>query len=83
MCRSVEYHALSFRITQDPGAIITGTTHVLEGNYFVGLGAQPRYVGRRCPSSTNDPKALLCRPTGDRATLSDVDGNLMLAQLPD
>jgi hypothetical protein len=83
MCRSVEYHALSFRITQDPGAIITGMPRVLEGNYFVGLGAQPRYVGRRCPRPLNDTKALLCRPTGDRATLSDVDGNLMLAQLPD
>ena len=54
---------------------------VLEGDHFVGLCAQPSYIGRRGPRPANDPKALLCRPTSDGATLSDVDGYFMFAQL--
>ncbi len=55
----------------------------LKSEYPIGLRAQTRHVWRARPPAVDDPKALLVlrRPTGDRAPLSDVDGDLVLPQL--
>jgi len=55
----------------------------LKSEYPVGLCTQARHVRRARPPAIDDPQALLVlrRPTGDRAPLSDVYGDLMLPQL--
>ena len=54
---------------------------LLEGEHLVGLGGQPRHVGRGSPRAADRRQALLRRPTGDGAALSDVDGYPMIPEL--
>lgn len=55
----------------------------LEGEHPVRLRGEPRHIRRRCPPAVNRGQALLVLggPTGHRAPLSNVDGNLVLPQL--
>src|SRR4028118_830235 len=55
----------------------------LEGKHPVGFRSEPCHVRGRRPSAVERSQALLVLggPTGDRAPLSDVDGNLMLFEL--
>lgn len=52
----------------------------LEGEHPVGLSRQPRHVRRGRPSAVDGSEASLvfARPTGERATLSDVHGDVVL-----
>jgi hypothetical protein len=54
---------------------------LLEGEHLVGLGGQPRHVGRGGPRAADRRQALLRRPTGDGAALSDVDGYPVIPEL--
>ena len=54
---------------------------LLEGEHLVGLGGQPRHVGRGGPRAADRRQALLRRPTGDGAALSNVDGYPMFPEL--
>ena len=53
----------------------------LEGEHLVGLCSKPRYVGGCRPSAIDDCRAVLRRPTGERAALSDIHGHLVFPQL--
>src|SRR5215210_8973366 len=55
----------------------------LEGKHPVGFRGEPCYVRRRRPPAVERDQALLVlgSPTGYRAPLSDVDGNLVLFEL--
>jgi hypothetical protein len=50
----------------------------LEGEHPVGLCSKPRYVGGCRPSAIDDCRAVLRRPTGERAALSDIHGDLVV-----
>ena len=54
---------------------------LLEGEYLVGLRGQPRHVGGGGPGAADRRQAILRRPTGDGAALSDVDGYPMIPEL--
>ena len=53
----------------------------LEGKHPVCFRGEPCYVRGHCPPAVERGQALLGGPTGHRAPLSDVDGNLVLFEL--
>ena len=72
--------------TEVPRRVILGTSprsRGLEGKHPVGFRSELCYVRGGRPPAVDRGQALLVlsRPTGDRAPLSDVNGNLVLHQL--
>jgi hypothetical protein len=68
------------------GRWILGTSpraQTLEGKHPVDFRGEPCYVHGHCPPAVERGQALLIlgSPTGYRASLSDVDGNLVLFEL--
>src|SRR5215213_1734816 len=62
----------------NPRKFVAPTLETLEGEHPVGLCSKPRYVGGCRPSAIDDCRAVLRRPTGERAALSDIHGDLVL-----
>jgi hypothetical protein len=53
-----------------------------DGHHPVELLGHARKLGGRDPGRTHPREIFLNRPTGDRASLSDVDGNAVIEELP-
>jgi hypothetical protein len=58
-----------------------GLNRPSEGEYLVGRTAKLRHIWRSDPGTLQDSKVLIGRPTGDGATLSDVDGHSVVLEL--
>jgi|SRR5215212_3028827 hypothetical protein len=78
-------HSLRGLFTEVPRRGILGTRkfvaptlETLEGEHPVGLCSKPRYVGGCRPSAIDDCRAVLRRPTGELAALSDIHGDLVV-----
>jgi hypothetical protein len=76
-----EFPLPSSRADTRAGALGAPALPSLESEHLVGLGAQPRHVGRGGPGAPDHGQTLFCRPTGDGATLSDVDGDPVILKL--
>jgi hypothetical protein len=54
-----------------------------EGQNLVGSGTDFDDFGRSDPLTVHHGQGIVGRPTGNRASLSDVDGNLVVLEFPE
>ena len=63
------------------GGVRSSSSPTLEGEYPICLRSEPSHVWWSRPLAVDNRRALFRRPTGDRATFSDVHRNLVLFEL--